>query len=126
MKKIALAGIGTAVALALAPVANADIPGFDPFVGTWKCSREAGNSGERLVIDPTGVGVDTWPSLSMTYVFTSVTNGTASGTVTETTNPQVGAVGTPVTAKVVGSNLHTTVGHVERVGLTNDDSGPCH
>jgi hypothetical protein len=137
--KTALAAMGIIMAVALAPAASADVPGLDPFVGTWKCSRVTGNTGERLVIDDNGVGVDTWPNVrfspngdpgnapraSVTYVFTAVANGVASGSVTESSDPQSAVVGTPVTAKVVGSAIQYDVGGVQRVGLTNDNSGPC-
>lgn len=137
--KAALAALGIVTGLALAPSASADVAGLDPFIGTWKCSRVTGNTGERLVIDDDGVGVDTWPDVrlspngdpgnaprtSVTYVFTAVTNGVASGSVTDSSDPQSAVVGTPVTAKVVGSTIQYDIGDVKRVGLTNDNSGPC-
>lgn len=140
MNKIALAGLAMIAALPLAPLAHADVPGLDPFVGTWKCSKVTGNTGERLVIDSNGVGVYTWPNVrdspdgqigdaplsSATYVFTAVANGVATGSVSDSTDPKVATVGAPVHAKITGSSIETTVGTVDRIGLTNDDSGPCH
>jgi hypothetical protein len=137
--KAALAALGIVTGLALAPTASADVPGLEPFVGTWKCSRVTGNTGERLVIDTNGVGVDTWPNVrfsangdpgnapltSVTYVFTAVANGVASGSVTDSSDPHAAAVGTPVTAKILGSTLDYHVGDVQRIGLSNDNSGPC-
>jgi hypothetical protein len=137
--KTALVALGIITGLVVGPVASADVPGLDPFVGTWKCSRKTGNTGERLDIDSNGVGVDTWPNVrfspngtpgnapltTVTYVFTAVVNGVASGSVTDSSDPQSAVVGTPVTAKVVGSEISYEIGDVQRVGLTNDNSGPC-
>src|ERR1700755_1557763 len=98
--KTALVALGIVTGLVLAPAAHAAVPGLDPFVGTWKCSRKTGNTGERLVIDSNGVGVDTWPNVrfspdgtpgsapitTVTYVFTAVVNGVASGSVTDSSD----------------------------------------
>jgi hypothetical protein len=138
--KAILAALALAAALVTAPLASADVPGIDPFVGTWKCSHKTGNTGEHLVIDENGVSVDTFPSLrdspdgqigdaplsTVTFVLSSVTSGVAKGSVTASDNPQLAVVGAPVTAKIVnGNSIEYTWGQRQRVGLTNDNQGPC-
>ena len=132
MNNIVLAGIAC-TALAFAPTASADVPGLAPFVGQWYGMRES------VVIDSSGNGhfhymdFNLCPSCSMAdtkystvdYTLTSVSNGTASGSVTASSDTQgytiggssgVLGVGKPVTTKLSpkssGETLQLTIGGV--------------
>ncbi|MGH3969578.1 MAG: hypothetical protein ACRDTV_16050 [Mycobacterium sp.] len=138
-RKSALAGLASA-ALVFAPVAGAEVPGLDPFVGTWQKHEE------RLVIDSAGTGVDAYPDFTtcpscssgdappgtLTFTFTSVTNGVASGTVTASSDAKNHAVGESVTAMLAhgspGQLLALTIGGVEQLPFcdpTAEAKGQC-
>jgi hypothetical protein len=103
MRKIAQAGLGIA-ALALAAPAHADLPGIAPFVGDWGIPH----TGYHINIQSEGNGRWTYPDTrtcpnapvwagcgvtgTTDFTLTSVDRwGTASGTVTASTDPIDGA-----------------------------------
>ena len=102
-----IAGLASA-ALVFAPLAGADVPGLAPFVGTWQKHEE------KLVIDSSGTGVDTYPDLTLcpgcsnsdaptgtlTFTLTSALDGVATGSVTASSDPAKHAVGEPLTATI--------------------------
>jgi hypothetical protein len=109
MKKIALAGLATA-ALVFAPSAAADVPGIAPFVGQWHAHQSG------LTINADGSGHLTYsdinacsgpcsfadaPTGTADFTLTSVSGGTATGSVTATSDTNNDTVGGPVTIKVV-------------------------
>jgi hypothetical protein len=105
MKKLVVGGVGAAAAIALAPVAHADVSGLAPFAQEWDGMRES------VVIDETGhahfhyVDSNACQSCSMAdmpygtldFVLTSVSNGVASGSVTASSGTRNKQVGEPVT-----------------------------
>lgn len=124
--KTVIAGLGSA-AIIFAPSASADVPGLDPFVGTWQ-KHDA-----NLVIDNTGNGLDTYPDLgvcpscsegdaprgTLTFTLTSALDRVAVGTITGSSDPANHAVGAPVTATLSagspGQLLQLTVDGVEQL-----------
>jgi hypothetical protein len=84
-------------------------PALTPFVGTWNKHQE------KLVIDAAGTGEWTYadvkrcpscpsaeaPAGTLSFTVTPVSNGVASGAVTASSDADNGAVGDPVTAKIV-------------------------
>lgn len=138
MRKIAQAGLGIA-ALALAAPAHADVPGIAPFVGGWG----GGHSGS-LNIQSDGTGrwtysdTRTCPNAPLAgcgvtgttdFTLTSVDSiGTASGTVTASTDPTDGAaVGSPMfialgSAHGTGTVLAVTMGKMRGNNFCNQTS----
>ncbi len=109
LQKVAMAGLATA-ALAFASSAAADVPGIEPFVGSWHAHEE------KLDIQPNGNGRETYADRStcpdapaagcgvtgtVDFTLTSVSGDTATGTVTAASNPQ-NPLGGPVTITLVG------------------------
>jgi hypothetical protein len=109
MDKSALAGLATA-AMVFAPPAAADLPGLNPFVGSWHAHEEG------LDIQPNGNGRETYADTStcpdapaagcgktgtVDFTLTSVSGDTATGVITAASNPQH-PTGGPVTIKLVG------------------------
>ena len=111
-----------------------------PFVGKWNKHQET------LVIDAAGTGnwlyadVKRCPSCSsaeapagtLAFTLTSVSNGVANGAVTASSDADNGAVGEPVTAKIVpgfegkGVNLVMTIGSsTMRVMCNSTSAGQC-
>jgi hypothetical protein len=105
-----LAAAIASAALALAPVASADVPGLNPFVGSWHAHEEA------LEIQPNGQGRETYNDRSscpdapmagcgiagtVDFVLTTVSGDTATGTITAASNPKNPITG-PVTINLVG------------------------
>ena len=134
-----IAGLASA-ALVFAPLAGADVPGLAPFVGTWQKHEE------KLVIDSSGTGVDTYPDLTLcpgcsnsdaptgtlTFTLTSAMDGVATGSVTASSDPAKHAVGEPVTAMLAdgspGVLLHLTFSGVEHLPFcdtTAEATGQC-
>lgn len=122
MKKFALAALGIAAALALAPTASADVPGLAPFVGNWSGLRES------VVIDNTGhaqfhymdsnacqsCSMANVPYSTMDFVLTSVSNNVASGSVTASSGTRSSEVGEPVIVTLKpqqsGETIQWTIG----------------
>jgi hypothetical protein len=113
MKRIALAGLGIA-ALAFAPHAAADIPGIDPFTGSWHAHASG------LTINDDGSGRLTYADIAACpracgghddfadaplaiadFTLISVSGDTATGSVNAASNPSNDTVGEPVTIKLV-------------------------
>ena len=113
MKKIAVAGLAIA-ALAFAPHAAADIPGIDPFTGSWHAHASG------LTINSDGFGRLTYADISacpsgcgghddyadaplatVDFTITSVSGDTATGNVNAASNPSNDTAGEPVTIKLV-------------------------
>lgn len=113
MKRIASAGLAIA-ALAFAPPAAADIPGIEPFTGSWHAHASG------LTINGDGSGRLTYSDISacpsacsghndyadaplatVDFTLTSVSGDTATGTVTAASNPSSDNVGDPVTVKLI-------------------------
>ena len=113
MKKIAVAGLAIA-ALAFAPHAAADIPGIDPFTGSWHAHASG------LTINSDGFGRLTYADISacpsacgghddyadaplatVDFTLTSVSDDTATGSVNAASNPSNDTVGEPVTINLV-------------------------
>ncbi len=108
-----------AAGIACAPLAQADVAGIAPFVGGWGGGHSGG-----LTIQSDGTGRWTYsdrrtcPNAPLAgcgvtgvtdFTLTSVVNGTATGTVTASTDPTDGAaVGSPVSI-VLGSAHGTGV-----------------
>lgn len=96
-------------AIAFTPLAHADVPGLAPFVGSWQAHASG------LVIQPTGPGRLTYsdltacpscsdgtaPTGTVDFTLTSVSGGTATGSVTATSDTNNDTVGGPVTIKLV-------------------------
>lgn len=139
MKHIALAGLATVAALAFTPPASADVPGLDPFVGSWHAHEES------LDIQPDGHGHETYPDRStcpdapmagcgiagtVDFMVTSVSGDTATGAVTAASNPSI-SLGGPVSIKLVGGGqgLQLTVAGGDQ-GFpfcnNNDDEAASH
>jgi hypothetical protein len=106
----------------LPPVASAGVPGLAPFAREWDGMRES------IVIDSTGHGhfhymmpcatcsMAEMPYNTLDFALTSVSNGTASGSVTASSDPQF-PVGTPVAATLAPRDtIHWAVGG-KNVGL---------
>jgi hypothetical protein len=111
-----------------------------PFVGTWDKHQET------LVIDAAGTGKWTYadvkrcpscssaeaPAGTLSFTLTPVSNGVASGEVTASSDADNGAVGDPVSAKIVpgfegkGVNLVMTIGAgTVRVLCNRTSPGQC-
>ena len=111
-----------------------------PFVGTWDKHQE------KLVIDAAGTGTWTYadvkrcpscssaeaPAGTLSFTLTPVSSGMASGAVTASSDADNGAVGDPVTAKIVpgfegkGVNLVMTIGAgTVRVMCNSTSAGQC-
>jgi hypothetical protein len=137
MRKIAQAGLGIA-ALALAAPAHADVAGIAPFVGEWGGGHSGG-----LNIESDGTGRWTYsdrrtcPDAPLAgcgvtgttdFTLTSVANGTATGTVTASTDPTDGAdLGSPVSitlgsADGTGTVLAVTMGKMRGWNFCNQTS----
>jgi hypothetical protein len=136
LKKLAMvpaAGIASA-ALALTPVASADVPGLNPFVGSWHAHEEG------LDIQPNGHGRETYsdrtscPDAPMAgcgipgtvdFMLTTVSGDTATGAITAASNPKNPIAG-PVTIKLVGGGqgLELTIagGDQSFAFCNNDDN----
>ncbi|WP_141682136.1 hypothetical protein [Mycobacterium malmoense] len=113
MKRIAAAGFATA-ALALAPDAGADVPGIDPFTGSWHAHASAltinGDGSGRLTYSdisacPSACGghndyADA-PLATVDFTLSAVSGDTANGSVNAASNPGNDPVGAPVTVKLV-------------------------
>ena len=114
MNKFALAGVGV-IALAFAAPAHADVPGIEPFVGSWVGMKQA------LFIDGGGNGHFTYadfnacpscPAASVrravaTFVLTSVWGNTANGNILTDTG-QGGNAG-PISATLVPQPYGPTI-----------------
>src|ERR1700756_2271863 len=113
MKKIALAGLGIA-ALAFAPRAAADIPGIDPFTGSWHAHASGltinSDGSGRLTYADVSVcpsacsGHDDYadaPLATVDFTLESVLGDTATGSVDAVSNPSNDIGGEPVTIKLV-------------------------
>ena len=113
MKRIALAGLGIA-ALTLAPQATADVPGIDPFTGSWHAHASGltinGDGSGRLTYADISAcpsacsGHDDYadaPLATVDFTLTSVWGDTATGSVNVASNPSNDTVGEPVTIKLV-------------------------
>lgn len=109
MNKIALAAVGVAATLTLAPPASGDVPGLAPFVGLWSGMRES------VLIDGSGVAhfhyIDAkacqspcymadMPYATLDFVLTSASNGVANGSVTASSGTRNQQVGQPVTVSL--------------------------
>lgn len=113
MKSIAVAGFAIA-ALAFAPHAGADIPGIDPFTGSWHAHASG------LTINGDGSGRLTYadlsacpsacsghndyahaPAATADFTLTSVSGDTATGSVNAASNPSNDTAGEPVMIKLV-------------------------
>lgn len=115
-------------------------PALTAFVGTWNKHQE------KLVIDAAGIGKWTYPDVkrcpscssaeapagTLSFTVTPVSSGMASGTVTATSDTDNGAVGDPVTAKIVpgfegkGVNLVMTIGAgTVRIMCNSTSAGQC-
>jgi hypothetical protein len=138
-KATVLVGLAS-TAMVFVPLATADVPGLAPFVGIWQ------KHDERLVIDDTGMGVDTYPDLTrcptcsngsapggtLTFTLTSVSDGVASGRVTASSDAENYPVGQPVTATLAtgspGELLQITVGRLQQLPFcdsTAESTGQC-
>jgi hypothetical protein len=136
MKKIALAGLGIAALVFAAPAA-ADVPGIAPFVGQWGGGHAGG-----LDIHSDGTGRLTYADLSTCpnaplsgcgitgttdFTLTSVANGTATGSVTASSDRKYDTVGEPVTIVLGSANgrgvvLNVSMGKMQGWGFCNDTS----
>ena len=120
MHKITAAGlVVTALTFAAPAGADADVPGLDPFVGTWHAHAEG------LTIESNGHGNETYADLracpscsyasaprgSMDFVLTSVSGDTATGTVTAESDPLNDPIGGPVTVTLVGGGQGLQLSH---------------
>jgi hypothetical protein len=115
-RTIALAELIIA-ALVFTPSAAADVPGLAPFAREWDGMRES------VVIDPTGHGrfrYMNWaacpkcsmadvPYATMDFTLTSVSAGTASGTITASPDPQTYSVAEPVAATLAPQQWGDTI-----------------
>jgi hypothetical protein len=113
MKRIALAGLAIAT-LTFAPRAVADLPGIDPFTGSWHAHASglainSDGSGRLTYADitacPSGcAGHDDYadaPLATVDFTLTTVSGDTAAGSVNAASNPSNDTVGEPVTIKLV-------------------------
>jgi hypothetical protein len=115
-------------------------PALTEFVGTWNKHQE------KLVIDAAGTGKWTYadvkrcpsyssaeaPAGTLSFTLTPVGSGMASEAVTATSDTDNGAVGDPVTAKIVpgfegkGVNLVMTIGEgTVRIMCNSTSAGQC-
>jgi hypothetical protein len=127
-----------AAGIACAPLAQADVAGIAPFVGEWGGGHSGG-----LNIQSDGTGrwtysdTRTCPNAPLAgcgvtgttdFTLTSVANGTATGTVTASTDPTDGAaVGSPVSitlgsAHGTGTVLAVTMGQMRGWNFCNQTS----
>ncbi len=113
MTRIALAGLGIA-ALAFAPHAAADIPGIDPFTGSWQAHASglainSDGSGQLTYADISACpsacsGHDDYadaPLATVAFTLTSVSADTATGRINAASNPSNDTVGEPVGIKLI-------------------------
>jgi hypothetical protein len=124
----------------IATATTAQPAALAPFVGTWlkheeKLDIDGAGTGHWLYADvrlcPTCASAAAPPG-TLDFTLTSVSNGVASGSVTASSDPQSGAVGDRVTAKIVpgyqgkGVNLQLTIGASTAEVFCNDTSpGQC-
>jgi hypothetical protein len=113
MKQVASAGLAIA-ALALAPAASADIPGITPFTGSWHAHASAltinsDGTGRLIYADISACpsacsGHDDYadaPPATVDFSLTSVSDASATGSVTAASNPANDTIGEPVTVNLV-------------------------
>jgi hypothetical protein len=137
MRKLLIAGLGVA-ALAFASPAHADMPGIAPYVGHWGGGH---SGGINIQSDGTGQWVysdrRTCPNAGLAgcgvtgttdFTLSSLANGTATGSVTASSDPTDGAtVGSPVSIVLGSANgtgvvLNVTMGKMQGWGFCNDTS----
>jgi hypothetical protein len=113
MRKIAPAGLALA-ALSFAPHAAADVPGIDPFTGSWHAHASgltinSDGSGRLTYADISACpsacsGHDDYadaPLATVDFTLTSVSGDSATGSVNAASNPSNDTAGEPVTIKLV-------------------------
>jgi len=113
MRTIALAGLVIAV-LAFAPAAAADLPGIDPFTGSWHAHASgltinSDGSGRLTYADISACpsacsGHDDYadaPVATVDFTLSAVSGDTVTGSVTAASTPSNDTVGEPVTIKLL-------------------------